>query len=156
MAKKISAGLLMYRTINDRLEVFLVHPGGPFFRNKDDGIWTIPKGETENTESLLETAIREFKEETGIDPGAGYFIPLESIKQKGGKTVHAWAFEGDWDETTPIKSNSFELEWPPRSGKKQKFSEIDRANFFTVDVAKQKINSAQIEFIVKLQRLLKS
>jgi predicted NUDIX family NTP pyrophosphohydrolase len=155
MAKKISAGLLLYRTINEHLEVFLVHPGGPFFRNKDEGIWTIPKGETENTESLLETAIREFKEETGIDPEAGHFIRLESIKQKGGKIVHAWAFEGDWDESTPIKSNYFELEWPPRSGKKQKFPEIDKAEFFTVEIARQKINPAQIDFIVRLERVLK-
>jgi predicted NUDIX family NTP pyrophosphohydrolase len=155
MPKKISAGLLMYRTINGLLEVFLVHPGGPYFKNKDEGVWTIPKGETENTESLLETAIREFREETGIDPGAGYFIPLESIKQKGGKIVHTWAFEGDWDETIPIKSNYFELEWPPRSGNKQKYPEIDRADFFTVDIAKQKINSAQIDLLVKLERKLK-
>lgn len=146
----------MYRKKDDRIEIFLVHPGGPYFKNKDDGAWTIPKGETEENESFLETAIREFKEETGIDPGAGYFIPLENIKQKGGKTVHAWAFEGDWDETIPIKSNNFEIEWPPRSGNKQKFSEIDKAQFFPIYTAKQKINSAQIEFLVKLERILKS
>lgn len=155
MTRKISAGLLMYRKKNNQLEFFLVHPGGPYFKNKDDGAWTIPKGEVENTELLLDTALREFREETGIDP-AGEFISLESVKQKGGKTVYAWAFKGDWDETTPIKSNYFEIEWPPRSGKKQKFPEIDKALFFPVNIAKQKINPAQIDFIVKLERILKS
>jgi predicted NUDIX family NTP pyrophosphohydrolase len=155
MAKKISAGLLMYRKKNNQLEFFLVHPGGPYFKNKDDGAWTIPKGEAENTELLLDTAIREFREETGINP-AGEFIPLESVKQKGGKTVHAWAFKGDWDETKPIKSNYFEMEWPSHSGKKQKFPEIDKAQFFPLDMAKQKINSAQIDFIVRLEGILES
>ena len=99
--------------------------------------------------------MREFQEETGIQP-IGDFIPLNEVKQKGGKVVHAWAFEGDWDESCSIKSNHFEMEWPPGSGKKQKFPEIDKAQFFSTDIAKQKINSAQIEFLVRLERMLKS
>lgn len=154
MTQKISSGLLMYRKQNNQLEFFLVHPGGPYFKNRDDGAWSIPKGETENTESLLETAIREFKEETGIEPGVADFIALDSIKQKGGKTVHAWAFEGGWNENNLIKSNYFEIEWPPQSGKKQKFPEIDKAGFFSADIAKQKINSAQVEFLIRLEEIL--
>lgn len=155
MAKKISAGLLLFRTQNGHLEIFLVHPGGPYFSKKDKGAWTIPKGEVEEGESMLETAIREFHEETGLQPGVE-FIALENIKQKGGKTVHAWAFEGDWDESKQLKSNEFEIEWPPRSGKKQKFPEIDKAEFFSLSVAKQKINPAQVEFLDKLEGYFKS
>jgi len=145
----------MYRKTNSQLEVFLVHPGGPYFRNKDDGAWTIPKGEVEREELVFDTALREFQEETGIQP-AGDFIPLNTVKQKGGKVVHAWAFEGDWDESGSIKSNYFEMEWPPRSGRKKQFPEIDRARFFSIDEAKRKINSAQIEFLAELERILKS
>jgi predicted NUDIX family NTP pyrophosphohydrolase len=150
MAKKTSAGLLMFRTSNDQVEVFLVHPGGPYFRNKDDGAWTIPKGEVESEELVFDTALREFQEETGIRP-AGDFIPLDKVKQKGGKVVHAWAFEGNWDESSSIESNYFEMEWPPRSGKKQQFAEIDKAQFFSVPEAKHKINPAQIEFVDRLE-----
>lgn len=155
MAKKISAGLLMFRIVEGQLEAFLVHPGGPYFKKKDVGAWTIPKGEIEEGESMLDTAKREFQEETGIQP-IGKFISIDSVTQKGGKTVHAWAFEGDWDESKPLKSNDFEIEWPPRSGKKQKFPEIDRAEFFSLDIAKQKINTAQIEFLDKLENYFKS
>lgn len=146
----ISAGLLMYRVRNGLLEVFLAHPGGPFFKNKDKGYWSIPKGEIDPEESALDAAIREFIEETGIMP-EGDFIPLGTVMQKSGKTVHAWAIAGDWDEHKPIVSNTFEIEWPPRSGKKQQFPEIDRAEFFSVTEALDKINEAQREFIRRLE-----
>src|ERR1700744_197121 len=144
MAKQ-SAGILLYRFINKQLEVFLIHPGGPFFRNKEDGIWSIPKGEFLDDEDALVAAKREFLEETGqaID---GTFIPLEPVTQKGGKKVFAWAVEGDIDHETTI-SNTFEMEWPPRSGKKQSFPEIDRAGWFDIDIAKVKINDAQSALI---------
>lgn len=151
MAKQ-SAGILLFRFIDDQLQVFLVHPGGPFFRNKDEGSWSIPKGEFLDNENPLVAARREFSEETGqaID---GHFIPLEPITQKGGKKVHAWAVEGDIDHET-ITSNLFEVEWPPRSGKKQAFPEIDRAGWFNIDEAKLKINPAQAAFIEKLSAQL--
>jgi len=154
MIDKISAGLLMYRYRNGHLEVFLAHPGGPFFKNKDAGYWSIPKGEMDPGENSLNAAIREFSEETGIVP-RGEFIPLGSVVQKSGKTVHAWAFAGDWDGATPIKSNTFEMEWPPRSGKKQTFPEIDRAEFFPAARALKKINAAQREFIKRLELFFK-
>ncbi len=144
MAKQ-SAGILLYRFMNKQMEIFLVHPGGPFFRNKDDGIWSIPKGEFLDDEDAFIAAKREFLEETGqsID---GEFIPLEPVIQKGGKKVFAWAVEGDIDHET-ITSNTFEMEWPPRSGKKQSFPEIDKAAWFDVETAKVKINAAQVELI---------
>lgn len=143
---KESAGLLMYRFRNDKPEVFLVHPGGPFFARKDAGVWTIPKGEPEPGDALEETACREFQEETGISP-SGPRLPLGFIQQKGGKTVHAWAFQGDWREEDGLKCNTFELEWPPRSGRKRRFPEIDRAAFLPLDQAREKINPAQIPFL---------
>jgi len=151
MAKqnKISAGLLMYRMRDGQLEVFLAHPGGPFFKNKDEGPWSIPKGEIESGEELLAAAIREFKEETGLDP-RGNFIELGAIKQKRGKIVHAWAFPGEWDEARLLQSNLFELEWPPRSGKIQRFPEIDRAGFFSIRHARQKLKEAQHPFLDRL------
>ena len=112
---RLSAGLLMYRTRDDGIQVLLAHPGGPFFQNKDDGAWSVPKGEPDADEDLLVTAQREFAEETGIKP-TGPFVPLKPIKQKGGKVVHVWAFEGDCD-TAAIKSNTFTMEWPPKSGR---------------------------------------
>lgn len=148
----LSAGLLMFRRRED-LELLLVHPGGPFFRNKDEGAWSIPKGEVEPTEDPLATARREFSEETGIDtPNTGY-IALGDIRQKGGKRVTAWAFEGNCDPTT-IQSNTFEIEWPPRSGKRQSFPEVDRADFFSPDTAKSKLNPAQAELIPRLEEAL--
>jgi predicted NUDIX family NTP pyrophosphohydrolase len=153
MANKISAGLLMYRWQGKQLEVFLAHPGGPYFKYKDEGSWTIPKGELEQNESLLAAAQREFTEETGITP-VGPLLPLGSIVQRSGKIVHAWAFCGDWDDTQPIKSNLFELEWPPRSGKKQWYPEIDRAQYFALAQAKIKINAAQIPLLTNLEELL--
>jgi len=148
MAKQ-SAGILLYRIVNDQLQVLLVHPGGPFFKNKDDGSWSIPKGEFAEEENPLDAAKREFLEETGQSI-EGHFIELTPVQQKGGKTVHAWAVEGDIDHET-IVSNTFEIEWPPRSGKKQSFPEIDRAAWFDLETAKVKINAAQAGFISELQ-----
>ena len=148
MAKQ-SAGILLYRIVDSQLQVFLVHPGGPFFKNKDEGSWSIPKGEFADGENPLDAAKREFLEETGQSVN-GNFIELKSIQQKGGKTVHAWAVEGDIDHER-IVSNIFEIEWPPRSGKKQTFPEIDRAAWFGIETAKRKINSAQVDLIDELQ-----
>jgi predicted NUDIX family NTP pyrophosphohydrolase len=143
---KQSAGLLMYR-LKKEVEFFLVHPGGPFFKNKDEGVWTIPKGEPGEDEPLLEAAQREFKEETGIEP-EGPFISLGTVKQKGGKIVHAWAFEKE--DANWVKSNHFELEWPPRSGKMVSFPEMDKGAYFGLKEAELKINPAQREFLLKL------
>jgi len=148
----ISAGLLMYRFRNGRVEVFLVHPGGPFFKNKDEGYWSIPKGLVESDESPLDAAIREFREEIGTSP-TGPLLELGSVRQKGGKVVYAWAFEGDRDDSDALSSNTFSLEWPPRSGRFQSFSEIDRAEFFPMDQARIKINEAQREFLERLELL---
>ena len=152
MPIKQSAGILLYRNTNNILEVFLVHPGGPFFKNKDEGSWSIPKGEFLDDEEALTAAKREFEEETGqtID---GNFISLGSIKQKSGKTVYAWAVEGNINHET-IFSNTCEIEWPPRSGKKLTIPEIDRAAWFEVDEAKRKINPAQAELIDRLTALI--
>lgn len=150
---RISAGLLMYRTQDGKLQVLLVHPGGPLFKNKDDGAWTIPKGEIEPGEDLLEAAKREFQEETGVTP-TGTFTTLTPIKQKGGKIVHAWAFQGDCDPGA-IVSNKFTMEWPARSGQQMEFPEIDRANFFDVAGASQKIKAAQMDLVSQLQEITK-
>jgi len=139
---------MMYRTRAGRLEVLLVHPGGPFWARKDYGAWSIPKGEVFGGEDALAAANREFEEETGITP-SGQFVPLGTIEQKGAKTVEAWAFEGDCDPSS-IKSNTFVLEWPPRSGKTREFPEIDRAEFFEVGEAQRRLNAAQAEFLPKL------
>src|SRR5437660_1767325 len=120
---RVSAGLLMFRRKGDVLELLLVHPGGPFFARKDEGAWTIPKGEAQPNEDLLTRAQTEFEEELGIEPN-GKWISLGSIKQAGGKTVHAWAFEGDLEDSFQPRSNKFELEWPPRSGVRKQFPEI--------------------------------
>lgn len=150
MAKsRVSAGLLMYRHRDGKLQVLLAHPGGPFFKNKDEGSWSIPKGEIESKEDFLEAAQREFEEETGIKP-VGPFIELTPVKQKGGKVVHAWAFEGDCDPTG-IVSNTFTMEWPPKSGRQTEFPEIDRAEFFDLETARQKINAAQAGLIDELE-----
>lgn len=133
----------------DTVEFLLVHPGGPFWRNKDDGAWTIPKGEAQPEEDLLTRAKTEFKEEIGLKP-AGDFVPLGSIKQKGGKTVHAWAFEGDLPQDFQLKSNTFEVEFPPHSGKVSEFPEVDRAEFFPDQIARCKINPAQVAFLDRL------
>jgi predicted NUDIX family NTP pyrophosphohydrolase len=145
---KQSAGLLLYRKNDNQLEVFLVHPGGPFFKNKDRGAWSIPKGEFLKDEDPLAAAKREFFEETGqsID---GYFIPLNPAMLKGGKMVYAWAVEGDIDPQT-IFSNLFEIEWPPKSNKMQSFPEIDRAGWFEAVEAKVRINGGQAALIANL------
>ena len=145
---KLSAGLLLYHKRESKLEVLLVHPGGPFWRNKDEGAWSIPKGEVADGEDLLEAAKREFQEETGYLPG-GPFVPLSPVKLKSGKVVHAWAVEGDFD-LVGFKSNTFTLEWPPRSGKMVEFPEVDRAEFFDLETAKRKINPAQAAFVDEL------
>jgi predicted NUDIX family NTP pyrophosphohydrolase len=143
----------MFRRKGDALQVLLVHSGGPFFARKDDGAWTIPKGETVPGEDLLARAQMEFEEELGIRP-SGKWIELGSIKQKGGKTVYGWAFEGDLPKSFKLKSNTFEMEWPPRSGKLKQFPEIDRAEFFGMEVARRKMNPAQVTFLDRLLEAL--
>lgn len=151
MAKQ-SAGILLYRKVHKTMEVFLVFPGGPFFSGKDAGHWTIPKGEFTDEEEPLAAAIREIEEETGFRP-QGAFVPLQPIKQKGGKIVHCWALEHDLDATTII-SNTFELEWPPKSGRKKTFPEIARADWFTIQTAKGKINERQVPLLEELQQMI--
>jgi predicted NUDIX family NTP pyrophosphohydrolase len=149
---RLSAGLLMYRIKDGVLQVLLAHPGGPFFAKKDEGAWSIPKGEPDADGDLLVTAQREFEEETGLKP-TGPFIPLKSIKQKGGKVVHAWALEDDCDPKA-IRSNTFTMEWPPRSGKQQEFPEIDRAEWFDLATARTKIKGGQEGLIDELEAML--
>ena len=145
----------MFRRRNNEFEVLLAHPGGPLFTRKDNGAWTIPKGEAAPGEDLLTRAQIEFEEEVGFRPKSFRgLIELDSIKQKGGKTVHAWAFEGDLPESFKLKSNLFEMEWPPRSGKLQKFPEIDGAEFFRSEIARRKINQAQTLFLDRLTAAL--
>ena len=150
---RVSAGLLAYRIKVDLLEVLLVHPGGPFFSRKDLGAWTIPKGEAAPEEDLLERAKKEFEEELGVPPH-GDFVELGSIKQQGGKTVHAWAVPLDLGEPLEFHSNTFEMEWPPRSGKRAQFPEIDQARYFTETIAMEKINPAQAAFLDRLREHL--
>jgi len=150
---KISGGLLMYRVKDGALQVLLVHPGGPFFQNQDNGAWSIPKGEPGAGEELLNAAQREFEEETGFKASPP-FIELSPVTQKGGKVVHAWAFAGDCDPAQ-LRSNTFTLEWPPHSGRVQDFPEIDRAGWFDLTEAKRKIKAAQFPLIEELSRLLK-
>lgn len=156
MPSKSSAGLLMFRRKQDELEVLLVHPGGPYFRKKDEGAWTIPKGEVVEGEDLRTRAKIEFEEELGITPAEEAWIDLGSVKQKGGKTVHAWAFAGDLEPDFKLASNSFEMEWPPRSGKMQPFPEVDEARFFPLEQARSKINQAQTVFLDRLVEALRS
>ena len=150
---KFSAGILLYRQRGGVTEVLLVHPGGPLWAKKDLGAWSVPKGEFAPGEDALEAARREFEEETGL-PISGQFIRLTPVKQPGGKIVHAWAVEGDCDPSV-VRSNTFSMEWPPRSGKMQQFPEIDRAEWFTLDAAKQKILKGQIPLIEELLRITK-
>jgi predicted NUDIX family NTP pyrophosphohydrolase len=144
----------MFRRRNNQVEVLLVHPGGPFFARKDDGAWTIPKGEATSQEDLLTRAQIEFEEELGFLP-RGNWIELGWIKQRGGKIVHAWAFEGDLPESFELKSNLFEIEWPPRSDKRKEFPEIDQARFFSEEIARQKLNPAQVMFLDRLRDAIK-
>ena len=150
--RKTSAGILLYRIRDGAVEVFLVHPGGPYWARKDDGAWSIPKGEATEGVDLLKTAYTEFHEETG-SPLHGRPMPLEPIKQAGGKVVHAWAVQGDIDAAS-IRSNTFALEWPPRSGKTQEFPEVDRGGWFDLPTARRKLLAAQRGFIDQLQDLL--
>jgi len=149
---KTSAGLIMYRRREGNLEVLLVHPGGPFWQRKDEGAWTIGKGELAPGEDALEAARREFEEETGIKP-QGPFLELAPIRQKGGKIVQAWAFRCDCDPGE-IKSNTFTMEWPPHSGKKQEFPEVDRAKWFSIESARRKILKGQADFLTQLEDML--
>jgi predicted NUDIX family NTP pyrophosphohydrolase len=148
---KQSSGILLYRQKNGELEVLLVHPGGPYWKKKDSGAWSIPKGEFED-EDALSAAKREFEEEIGMTID-GEMIALTPQQQKGGKFVHAWAVEGDLNPKD-IQSNTFEMEWPPKSGVKQAFPEIDRAEWFPVQTALQKINQGQADFIHELMEKL--
>ncbi|HEX8561900.1 MAG TPA: NUDIX domain-containing protein [Flavobacterium sp.] len=149
---KKSAGVLLYKTVNGQLKVFLVHPGGPFWKNKDLGSWSIPKGEINGNEDILSAALREFEEETGFAI-SGDFFPLEPVKLKSGKQIFAWAVQGDIDAPV-LKSNNFEIEWPPRSGLLKQFPEVDRGDWFSCAEAMEKINSSQADLIVQLQRHL--
>ncbi len=150
---KLSAGILLYRYKNGMPQFFLVHPGGPFWRKKDKHAWSIPKGEVTEKEDLLMAAKREFKEETGFDLPNGKLISLTPIKQKGGKIVYAWALEGDIDADA-IKSNTFELEWPPQSGQIKTFEEIDKGAWFSLNDAENKIITAQKSLIIELLQKL--
>jgi len=147
-----SAGLLLFRQRDKKVQVLLAHPGGPFWSRKDQGVWTIPKGLIGPSESLLSAAQREFAEETGYRPG-GEAIPLGSAKQPGGKVVHVWAIEGDWDPVD-LQSNTFEMEWPPRTGRRQSFPEIDRASWFGIVEARLKILKGQAAFLDHLLETL--
>jgi predicted NUDIX family NTP pyrophosphohydrolase len=153
----ISAGILLFRRGGESrsaLEVFLAHPGGPFWSKRDEGAWTIPKGVVDEGEDLLDGARRELREETGLSPH-GPFIPLGSIKQKSGKTVHAWACEGDADPST-VTSNDTRVEWPRNSGKWLTYPEVDRCEWFSIDEARVKMNPAQAELLDRLQTALSS
>ena len=149
---KESAGILLYRVKRGAIEVFLVHPGGPFWKNKDEGAWTIPKGAANPGEDRLAAAMREFAEETGTTL-AGEFRALPPIKQAGGKWVHAWAIAGDLDPATLV-SNEFEMEWPPHSGRHARFPEVDRGAWFALEAARDKINKGQAALLDALRRLL--
>lgn len=149
---KVSAGILLYRIKDDVLQVFLVHPGGPFWTKKDVGAWSIPKGLQEKDEELLDAAQREFREETGFSI-AGKFIPLSPVIAYRGKEIHAWAVEGDCDPGK-INSSTFNMEWPPHSGREQEFPEADRAGWFTISEAKEKINKGQVRLLDELVNIL--
>ncbi|MEO6188386.1 MAG: NUDIX domain-containing protein [Ginsengibacter sp.] len=152
MAAKQSAGILLYRKALDEVEVFLVHPGGPFWRNKDSNAWSIPKGEFVDGEEPQAPAVREFYEETG-NMVAGKFTELKPVKLKSGKMIFAWAVQSDLNERT-LKSNLFEMEWPPSSGNFQTFPEVDKGAWFAVSTAKEKINAGQLDFISQIEKML--
>lgn len=146
---KVSAGMVLFRRTQGRLEIFLAHPGGPFWRRRDEAAWTIPKGMVEDGEGMLDAAMREFREETGIEPREP-FIPLGSIRQKAGKVVHAWAWEGDADPAS-VTSNLMRVEWPRGSGRWQSYPEVDRCEWFDPAEARSKIIAAQAELIDRLE-----
>ena len=151
--KNQSAGLLVYRRRDATLEVLLVHPGGPFWQKRDEGAWSIPKCEVAENEADVEVARREFHEELGVAAPDGEFSPLGEVRQKGGKGVRAWAVGGDLD-VSRLRSNTFEIEWPPRSGKMREFPEVDRAGWFDLETARGKLLPAQREFLDRLERSL--
>ena len=153
MARK-SAGLLLFREDQGAVEVFLVHPGGPLWARKDEGSWSIPKGEFDDGDNPLHAALREFEEETGATV-SGDFVELQPRRQPGGKTVHAWAVRSDVDATR-IRSNTFSMAWPPRSGRQQAFPEIDRAAWFPLDEARVKILKGQMGFLDELEHMLRT
>ncbi len=151
--ERVSAGLLMYRERAGRLEVFLAHPGGPFFANRDQGVWSIPKGMPDPGETLLQAAEREFFEEVGLKPFPPY-LELGSIRQEGGKIVFGWAFQGEWIEGTVNRCNTFQVEWPPKSGKLCVFKEIDRVGFFSLEEARSKLKETQWPLVERLVQAL--
>jgi predicted NUDIX family NTP pyrophosphohydrolase len=148
-----SAGILLHRDGAGGIEVLLVHPGGPFWASKDAGAWSIPKGEHDDGEDARACALREFEEETGSAPAPGELTDLGTVRQKSGKVVQAWALAGDLDADA-IRSNTFEIEWPPRSGRRAEFPEVDRAAWFGLDEARERINPAQAAFLDRLRELL--
>jgi predicted NUDIX family NTP pyrophosphohydrolase len=150
---KRSAGLLLFRTESRRLEVLLVHPGGPLWARKDEGAWSIPKGELEGDEVALDAARREFQEEMGVAAPAGEVIALEPVRQAGGKLVHAWALRGDFDPAA-LRSGSFSMEWPPRSGEQRTFPEVDRAEWLPLEAAMRKILKGQVPLLLELAQKL--
>lgn len=150
MAKQ-SAGIVLFRRRDGQLQVFLVHPGGPFWAKKDTGAWSIPKGEFEDEEPLI-AAVREFREETGFELTTGDVRALGSARQSGGKVVHAFAVEGDLDPAA-LSSNTFTMEWPPRSGREQEFPEVDRGGWFTLNEARTKLHKGQIALIERLEAI---
>lgn len=152
---RVSAGIVLYRRQGNGLEILLAHPGGPFFERRDNGHWSIPKGEPDPDEPLQEAARREFREETGIPLPDGVRLDLGSIKQKGGKVVHAWGVEGNLDPGQ-AHSETFEQEWPPRSGRMQRFPEIDRVEWFSLDEARMRIKDTQIPLLDRLEEILGS
>ena len=149
-----SAGILLYRRSGASLEVLLVHPGGPFWAKKDEGAWSVPKGEVGEGEEPRVCALRELEEELGSSLGltAGHLTELGEVRQKGGKVVHCWAAEGDFDPAQ-LRSNTFAIEWPPRSGAQREFPEVDRAEWFEPEAARSKLNPAQVEFLDRLLAL---
>jgi predicted NUDIX family NTP pyrophosphohydrolase len=153
-AAKRSAGILLYRLSGGVPEVLLVHPGGPFWARRDAGVWSVPKGEYEDGDDPLASALREFEEETGTALENGELLELGDVKQKSGKVVRAWAAEGNLDPDA-VHSNTFTMEWPPRSGRTAEFPEIDRAGWFGIDEAREKLNPAQAEFLDRLLELLR-
>ena len=150
---RLSAGILLFRRREGRLEVLLGHPGGPFFAKKDEGSWTVLKGEADPGEELVAVARREFAEETGLEPPDDTMLELGEVRQRGGKTVVAWALGGDLDPAA-ARSNTFEMEWPPRSGRVREFPEIDRVGWFDLPTARRKILPAQVPFLDRLERAI--
>ncbi len=153
MSGAVSAGILLYRRRGAGIEVLIAHPGGPFWARRDRGAWSIPKGEPETGEPLLDAACREFAEETGATVDTGALLALGSVRQRSGKEVHAWAAEGEY-EPSQLRANSFELEWPPRSGQIGSFPEIDQVAWVAPEVAVEKLNPAQAELVLRLGRHL--